>query len=276
MTAPGVVSLLPTQPRARGEARLTVGRRDKVTVLRDFYQSGSLKCLFPRTPDAELTAVTLNTAGGLTGGDTIRLDIVAQDQSHVVLTTQAAERVYCAQPGEIAKVTTTLRAEDGATLAWLPQETLLYDGGSLARRLRVDLTGSAQVLLVEPLVFGRTAMEERLHNVHFTDRIDIVRDGTLQVADRTRLTGNANNTLAKRAVAQGANAMATVMFAVQNAGAKLDQVRNMLPDLGGASVQNEHCMIVRVLAEDSHELRKTLIPLLQFLHKRPLPRTWTL
>ena len=263
-------------PRAVGAARLGVGRRAPKTVLRDFYQSGSLKCLFPRSPEASLTAVTLNTAGGLTGGDVMTLDVDVAEQADLIMTTQAAERAYCAQPGEIARVATTIRVAEGARVAWLPQETLLYDKAALSRRLTVDLTGSAEALIVEPLVFGRTAMQERLTHLDLTDRIDVRRNGSYLVSDRTRLNGPAHAQLDAPAVADGAHALASVIWVSPKSLTLLKEIRDMLPASGGASLLEEDCMILRCLAPDSHALRQVLVPILHRLTDRPLPRTWML
>ncbi len=61
--------------------------------------------LFPRPDTAALTAVLLNTAGGLTGGDRFSVSATAADGSRLTLTTQAAERVYRALPGTEARLT---------------------------------------------------------------------------------------------------------------------------------------------------------------------------
>lgn len=264
------------QPRARGEVRVCVQRRGARTVLKDFYQSGSLKCLFPRTGADALTAVTLNTAGGLTGGDRISAAFDVGPRSALTITTQAAERAYRAQPGEVARLTNDVRVAQGGSVAWLPQETLLYDGATLSRRLRFDLARSARALIVEPIVFGRAAMGERLNHLRFTDRIDIFKDGVLQVADRTRLVGSVHDILLRRGVADGAGAMATLCLIAPKACTLLDAVRDCLPDSGGASLLDDDCLLVRTLAPDSHALRKAIIPLIARLHDGPLPRTWTL
>lgn len=264
-----------SQPRARGDLSLHVGPRGGATHIRDFFQSGSLKALFPRTPHTALTAVMLNTAGGLTGGDRFDLRCTAEKGANLVLTTQAAERVYRAQPGEVARVNTTLQAND-ATLHWLPQEMILYDGAALDRRLRIDCNGAARVLMVEPVVFGRTAMRERVEDLQFSDRVDIYRDGALAFADRTRLDGNADDTLSRKAVAAGAGAMASVVLSAPDAHLSLDPARALLPDTGGASLLAENLLFIRLLACDSFTLRKYLLPLITCLGVDPLPRTWML
>jgi len=102
----------------------------------------------------------VNTAGGITGGDTFDLEIDVRDGAKLTLTTQAAERAYRAQNGEIGRVTTRLSVQNDSSMHWLPQELILFDRCALQRRLEVALAPKARLLMVEPVVFGRAAMPE--------------------------------------------------------------------------------------------------------------------
>lgn len=246
------------------------------TVLDRLYQSGASKLLLPRTGGTELTGVILNTAGGVTGGDRFDIAATAGPDCKLTLTTQAAERIYRAQPGEIGKVSTCLTADDGATINWLPQETILFDNSALRRRLSVDLTGNATFLMVEPVIFGRKAMGEDIRAGRFTDTVDIRRDGKLCFADATRLSGDISMHLDHPAIADGARAMASVLFAAENAEGYLTPLRGLMPAHGGVSLVRPGILFCRLLAADSYVLRQFLIPVIQTLTGAPLPRTWTL
>jgi urease accessory protein len=264
------------QPRAVGAADVSVHAVDGQTRLVGLRQSGALRLLFPRAPKGTVTAVSINTAGGITGGDRFDLAAHAVAGAHLTLTTQAAERGYRAQSGEVAQVTTRLRAEDGATLRWLPQETILFRHCALRRRLRIDIEGSARLLMVEPVVFGRTAMGEALDQGHFCDRIAIYRDGTPVYLDGMTLTGDIAATLARPAVANGAVAMASLVYVAPDASAQLAPIRALLPDTGGASLLADDMLVLRALASDSYLLRRSLIPVLDLLTHNTLPPTWRL
>ena len=83
----------------------------------------------PKTYGEMTEAVLLNTAGGITGGD--RLDVnIKVDCSELVATTQTAERLYHAST-EPAKINVKLSARQATTLHWLPQETIILIGQSL-------------------------------------------------------------------------------------------------------------------------------------------------
>ena len=260
-------------PRAEGALLLSAKRRGPATVIADLRQQGSMKALFPRVRGDALQAVFLNTAGGLTGGDIMRIDATAEQDSHIVLSSQAAERAYRAQPDQTAHVAVTLDVAAGGRVDWLPQETILFEGARLERHLNVNLTGDATVLLVEPVIFGRAAMGEVLHDVHFTDQWRVRRDGALVFADALRLTGDAQSQLVRPAIAGGAGAMATVLLAAPHAAAyaKLD-----LPETCGASLIADDLLLVRLLAADGFALRRILVPLVEALSAAPIPRVWRL
>jgi len=262
------------QPRARGRALVECARRGDASVLRDLHQSGSSKLLFPRSAGPAMTAVMLNTAGGITGGDRFTVSATCRAEAHLVMTTQAAERAYRAQPGERGRLDNRLVVEHGARLDWLPQETILFEGADLSRRLNVTLQGTARLLVVEPLVFGRAAMGEVLRDARFSDRVDISRDDDLVFADRTRMHGDICQMLSRTGTGGGCGAMANVIFAAPDAARFLDPARALMPDTGGVSLIRDALLFARLLAQDSFDLRKVLLPLIALLSPTPLPRTW--
>lgn len=265
---------LSPQPRAVGVAHVRTKLRDGRTVLDKLHQQGSLKLLFPRGQGGAMHAVALNTGGGITGGDRFQLSASAANGCHLVLTTQAAERAYRAQPGEVGHVETALSVETGARLDWLPQETLLFDGAALNRRLKIELAPDARALMVEPVVFGRAEMGEVVHDLSFWDRVDIVRNGKAEFADRTRLIGDAVAQIAGRATGGGCGAMASVVYAAADAGNFMDRARELMPETGGVSLIRDGILFARLLAPDSFILRQSLLPLIDLLSISPLPRTW--
>lgn len=261
-------------PRAIGTLKLSTKRVATGSGIAQFRTSGATKVAFPRRRDA-VEAIMLNTSGGLTGGDRFEIRAEAGPGSELVLTTQAAERAYRSLSGA-ARVTTELRAGEGATLHWLPQEFILFDGASVERRLSLDLESGAEAVLVEPLVFGRAAMGETLKTGHFRDRITIRRDGVPIYWDRIALSGAISAQLARPAVANGNGAMASVICASPRAEAHLEPIRRALPATGGASLLAPDLLILRLVAGDAFLLRRSLVPMLERLTGRALPKSWSL
>ncbi|UWR82109.1 urease accessory protein UreD [Phaeobacter inhibens] len=272
-TAP-TAAVQPAPPRAVGDISVSTKRRGSASVLAGLRQVGSLKLLFPRTNGAALQGVIVNTAGGVTGGDQLDLNATACARTSLTLTTQAAERAYRAQPGETGMIRNVLSVESQAGLAWLPQETILFQDCNLDRTLTVDLHAQSRLLLCETLVFGRAAMGEKLTRASLNDRIDIRRSGRPLFLDTIRLQGDVAAHLAKPAIAGGAGAVATLVYVAPDAQGRLDPLRAQLGPTAGASLIGDDLLLLRALAPDSFALRQMLLPLLRDLYGASLPRPW--
>ena len=261
--------------RAQGSARLVLHSKDGATRLAELYQSGCAKIRLPAklAPDAAQEAIIINTAGGLTGGDVFETEITVTERASAVLTTQACERVY-RSTGDDARVSTRLHVGADARLAWLPQETILFNEGRLARSLDVDLAESGELLAVEAVLFGRKAMNETVQSGLLRDRWRIRRDGRLIFADDIRLEGNIAGMLTRPAILDGSMAMATVLLVGYNADTHLDAVRDALGENGGATAFDGK-LVARLVAADSLTLRRHLEPALSVLMRgRALPKVW--
>ncbi len=275
-----VQSTIPQQPelqRAKGLVSVYAKHRpDGASLLQTLRHQGSLRAIFPRPAGDQLETVLVNTAGGITGGDQFSTHIVAQAKTRVSVTTQAAERIYRAAGVQHGTVTTSLSAQDGAALFWLPQETILFDGARLKRRLDVELHASATFLMVEALVFGRCASGERLMSGALDDRVTITRDSTPLYFDRIKMGGKIAEQLNQKAVADGARAMASIVFVDPLAKPWLDLVRPLLPPTAGTSLLSDTVLVVRVLAPDSLALRKSVFKILHLLTDAAVPKNWRL
>ena len=254
---------------------MSVKYDDGQTRLCNLRQSGSLKVLFPRNAGGDqCLAVLVNTAGGITGGDRFTLTAEAGAGSTLAFTTQAAERAYRATADQTGQVRSSLKVQAGARLNWLPQETILFDGSALNRRLDIHLDIDATALIVEPLVFGRTAMGETVQQAHLTDRIEIIQSGSPLVLDQIRMDGDIAAQLTHPTITAGGIAMANLLFIDPSAEARLPHIRAMLPATGAASLRSRDVLALRLVAEDSHAMRKTLVPILTALSGTEIPRPW--
>lgn len=263
------------QPRAIGSAMVSSKWRNGRSCIDGLRQSGALKLVFPRN-DKIVEGILVNTAGGITGGDRFEVVATAQEGSCLTLTTQAAERAYRAQQGQTGRLRTRLTVEEAAQLNWLPQETILYDGSALSRRLEVDITTTGRFLMVEPVLFGRRAMGERLESAIFRDRIDIHRDGELIYRDGLALDGDIESRLDRPAIGGGARAMVSLVLVAPGAEGALTPVRDLIGQTGGASLLRSDVLVMRLLATDGFTLRQRLVPLLDHLTRHTLPISWRL
>jgi urease accessory protein len=263
--------------RAVGELRVTAKRFGSETVLDELRQVGCLKARFPRRiVPGWMDVVMLNTGGGVAGGDRLDLAIGIGMGAQATIAAQAAERFYRKLATDApSRVRTRLTVQTGASLEWLPQETILFDRCTLDRRLEVDLAQDARFLGVETVIFGRTAMGEQVRQGWLRDLIRVRRGGELLFHDAIRLDGDIDAAMQRPAVGGGARALATVVYAAPDASEKLDAVRAAFgPAEAGASVWNG-MLVARILGPDSASVRRTVIAALDVLREsRPLPRVW--
>src|SRR3979409_872458 len=259
--------------RARGSVTFDVHQVEGVTRRRQLHESGSLRVRFP-SPEAEgLSAVFVNTAGGVAGGDRFDIDIATGEGARLAVTTAAAEKIYRAQ-GPAAQLTIALKAAAGAHLAWLPQETILFDGARVSRRIDIDLAESASLLLCEIVVFGRAAMGERMRHGEFVDRWRVRRGGRLVLAETVRLDGDVGAKLARPPIAKGGVAVGTALI-VPGDQALVERIREVSESFGGEvgiSCWNGFAM-ARFCAQDAARLRDDMMAVLGRASGLVLPRS---
>lgn len=257
----------PAMQRSRGHGRIVAGPRG----LAGLRQEGAARIGLPRGPGT-LQGVLVNTSGGMTSGDRMLWEAEAQPGTALTLTTQACERIYRCDD-DVAETTVRLTAGAGATLAWLPQETLLFEGARYRRRIEAEIAPDAELLVVEPLLFGRLAMGETVRRASLRDDWRLTRGGRLTHAEALRLsTDDLPSELA--GAANGACALATVVFISARSEGMLAQARQIIGQSGGASVMGDR-LVCRLTAPDGYELRKRLVPLVALL-AGDVPRLWRL
>jgi urease accessory protein len=274
MNAPAGV-ILPQMQRAKGCGRLAVKFADGQTRTDRLFQEGAAKIRIPGRSDGAYEAVLINTAGGLTGGDRLDWAFGVAGGAEVNLTTQACEKIYASIEGA-AEVSTRISVGPGAAIAWLPQETILFNGAKLRRRLEVDLDAGSSALIVEPVAFGRLAMGELAIDGSFHDRWRIRQCGKLIHAEEFQIGPRLTETTKRAAVLGGARAIATALLVSPNAELLRDEAAKIIGAQGGVSFWNGK-LLARLVDADAYSLRKRLVPLVQLLNQgAALPKCWSL
>jgi len=260
--------------RAEGAVAFDVHQVEGVTRRRRLHESGSLRVRFP-SPEAEgLSAVFVNTAGGVAGGDRFDIEIATGEGSRLAVTTAAAEKVYRAA-GPPSQLNIALKLAAGSHLAWLPQETILFDRAQVLRRIDIDLAPGASLLLCEIVVFGRAAMGERMLSGQFVDRWRLRRGGRLVFAETVRLDGDIGAKLRQPAIANGGVAVGTALIAPGDE-ALVERIRALSESFGGEvgiSCWNGFAM-ARFCAQDAARLRSDMMAVLGCASGAALPRLW--
>jgi len=260
--------------RAIGRVTLNAKWADGASRRGRVHEQGAWRVRCPGQPAGELEAMIVNTAGGMAGGDHLDLEFAVGPSARLLVTSAAAEKVYRTLGSETI-ITAKLSVAAGAEMAWLPQETILFDRARLRRTIEVDLAADARLLLAEAVIFGRAGMGETVADGFLLDRWRVRRGGRLLHAESARLDGDVAAKLAQPAVAKGGVAMANVLVVpgdetlVATVRAASRQCRGEI----GVSAWNGLAM-VRLVAADGAALRHDLALILTSIRGRRLPRLW--
>ena len=259
--------------RATGRITLAVAASGGRTRRTRVHEDGALRVRFPNAAPEALEAVVVNTGGGMAGGDRFAVEMTLEAGASLIAGTAAAEKIY-RSTGPDAEMNVRLDIGEGARLAWLPQETILFDRARLSRRIEIDLGQTAALIMAEAVVFGRSAMGETMRQGFFADRWRVRREGKLVFADSTRLDGAVAAKLSAPAVTAGGIAIASMLIAPagEDIPAAVCARAEQFAGEVGISAWNG-IAVARFCAKDGAALRHDLIVLLAALGQ-PVPRLW--
>src|SRR5262249_32317179 len=219
-----------------------------------------VRVMFPRVGHAGFPeAVLINTAGGVAGGDRLDTDVTALAGATITLTSQAAERIYCALDRP-ARISTSLTACAEAKLAWCPQETIVFDGARVRRETRIALSAGAELLALEWIVLGRAAHGEAVAGGSVVDSWRVEQNGRLGWADTLRVTDDVVPHLRRSALLADFTAVATLVYVGPDLKKRLACLRDWAASLGchSAATTVGGLIVVRFAAAEASTLRTGL------------------
>jgi urease accessory protein len=182
-----------------------------------------------------------------------------------------------------ARIATRLKVYDAAKLAWLPQETILFNWARLSRTTEIELTHGAELLALEWLVLGRAAHGEEITGGHIADSWRVKKDGRLIWADSFRAADETFPHLHRKALLSDCKALGTLVYFGPHLDARLEFLRYIAPSLGCycSATSVSGLIIVRFAARTSFELRLALRGFLQRFggelggHPFRVPKMWS-
>jgi urease accessory protein len=269
--------------RAEGSCRIVLSGSERGTRVMDIFQRSPIRVLFPRARgDAVEEAVFINTAGGIAGGDRLEFSVTVRANASIAVTSQAAEKVYRAL-NEPARIATKLKASEGAKLAWLPQETIVFNRARITREMEIEFSSGAQLLALEWLLLGRAAHGEEMVGGQIADSWRVKKDGRLIWGDTFRATNEIFPHLGRKALLSDCKAIATLLYFGPNLDIMLEILRDLAPSLGCpcAATLVSGLMVVRFAARVSSDLRLALRTVLQLFGRElgpgpfRVPKMWS-
>ena len=263
--------------RSHGAARLAFANRDNRNSIVERYASAPVRILTPSVQGGIPEAVLANTSGGIAGGDTSHIDILVAQNAQALVTGQAAEKIYRSIDMP-ASIRTVIKIEDGSTLEYLPQESILFDGAKLNRAVNISLGARSCLLLSEMFVLGRWAMNEDFTRGIFLDRWSIDVAGQPIWREGLRVEGGLSSLSSSLGFAN-ARALATIFYAGANAAEVVGLARDVIGPMGGATIVRG-MLVVRMLGNEAGMLKQQLGEIISIIRAAALgrpaevPRVW--
>ena len=277
MNLPAPITLF--TPSWHAELELGYARFDDSTRPVQRRHKGPLrvqKHLYAEGPEV-CQHIIVHPPGGIAGGD--RLDISASvgTDAWAQITSPGAAKWYRAAGPAYQKL--DLHVAAGATLEWLPQETIIFSDAQAELSTSIDLEGDARLFYWDVVALGRPASGERFDLGHFQAHLDIRRDGQLLWHERQRIVGN-DGLLDSPIGLDGQPVFATLLVTGEIDSELLEKCRSLPNDVRGDLTQLPGLLVARCLASEALLARGWLIDLWRLLRPALLgreavpPRIW--
>ena len=269
--------------RSNGYVRIALGGSKNGTHLIDLLQRSPVRVMFPKVDGGAIREVVLaNTAGGIAGGDRLETDVAALPNASFAVTSQAAEKIYRALD-KPARIETKLNVCKAAKLAWLPQETIVFDRARLSRETQIDLVSGAEMIALEWLVMGRAAHGEEMSSGHIADHWRVRKDNRLIWADCFRVGDDVFPHLGRSALLSDCKAIGTLVYFGPYAYSGLERLRSVISSLECrcAATSVGGLTIMRFAAAHSSGLKIALRSVLQQFNREHggapfgVPKMWS-
>ena len=267
-------------PNWHAELELGYGRfgdSTRPTLRRHFGPLRVQKHLYAEGPQV-CQHIIVHPPGGIAGGD--RLDIRASvgPDAWAQLTSPGAAKWYRAAGP--AYQTVELKVAAGATLEWLPQETIVFSAAQAEISTRIELEGDARLFYWDMVALGRLASGERFERGHFQSGLAIRRDGQLLWHERQRIVGD-DGLLDSPIGLDGNPVFATLLVTGEISAELLEACRSLPNPVRGDLTQLPGLLVARCLAGEALQARGWLIDLWRLLRPALLgrealaPRIWS-
>ncbi len=221
--------------------------------------------------------IIVHPPGGIAGGDRLAISARVETDAWAQLTSPGAAKWYRATGP--AYQTLDLKVAAGATLEWLPQETIVFSAAQAELSTRIDLEGDARLFYWDMVALGRPASGERFDRGHFQSQLDIRRDGQLLWHERQRIQGG-DGLLDSPIGLDGQPVFATLLVSGEIDSELLERCRSVPTRVRGDLTQLPGLLVARCLAGEALHARAWLIELWRLLRPALLgreavpPRIW--
>ena len=221
--------------------------------------------------------IIVHPPGGIAGGDRLNISARVEQDAWAQITSPGAAKWYRAAGPAYQQL--ELQVAAGATLEWLPQETIVYSAAQAELTTSIELEGDARLFYWDVVALGRPASGERFDLGHFQAHLDIRRDGRLLWHERQRITGG-DGLLDSPIGLDGHPVFATLLVTGEIDAELLERCRSLGHAVRGDLTQLPGLLVARCLASEALLASAWLIDLWRLLRPALLgreaqpPRIW--
>lgn len=271
----------------QAELRLGFADDDSTTRLTERMHSGPLRVQKPLYPEGREVchAIVVHPPGGVVGGDELSIAAHVGQHAHALVTTPGAAKWYRAN-GKVSQQRVLIDVAPGATLEWLPQETIFFNHADVELRQEVSLAVDAGYIGCDVLCFGRRACGESFDSGQVRQRTSIRRGGKLVWHEQ----GLLGKSIMASPLGMGGHTVCATLIAIGPIGqtvpaAALQEIRTQSDEIvaghgkTGATLLKQLC-VVRYSGHSSEVARQVMVNAWRIL--RPIllgraavtPRIW--
>lgn len=269
---------------------LTFEHGQRGTVLRGCTHSGPLyvqKAFYPEGRDLA-HAYLLHPPGGMVSGDHLEVRFQAGENTAVLMTTPGAGRVYRARADRtVQHLHNQIEVAQGASVEWLPLETIVYPDAQAVLNTHFNLQAHAQCIAWDVISLGLPASAQAFSSGSLQQTMQVHIEGRMVLRERMLLDRQSRDTYAAMAGFQG-KPVCGLMIAGPFHAIPGDELETALQaqcsgthtgDLAAISVVGQF-VVVRYLGLCSNRARQTFTQCWTLLRpallKRPAcePRIW--
>lgn len=277
-----------TARRWQAGLSLDFALRQGVTRIVGNSHYGPLRVLKAFYPEAECChTYLLHPPGGLVLGDELRISAQMQTNSHALITTPSAGKVYGVKKAtEKQQQRALLTISAGACLEWLPQETLIFNGANAVLQSDIYLQSGGKCVFWDVVCFGRPASQLNFDSGECLQLIRVERDGIPLLIERNLVKGGGALQASVWGL-NGNNSMGTFIMTLTTERTQREALTEMLmqtTETGSHTwglTQKDELFIARYLGDSASHCRRGFELLWQAL--RPLmigksavsPRIWS-
>jgi urease accessory protein len=221
--------------------------------------------------------IIVHPPGGIAGGDRLDISACVGLDAWAQITSPGAAKWYRAAGPAWQRL--ALKVAAGATLEWLPQETIIFSAAQAELSTSIDLEADARLFYWDVVALGRPASGERFDLGHFQAHLDIRRDGQLLWHERQRIVGD-DGLLDSPIGLDGQPVFATLLVTGEIDSELLEKCRSLPNDVRGDLTQLPGLIVARCMASEALLARGWLIELWKLLRPALLgreavpPRIW--